>query len=222
MTNRYTRELLTDTAATVASIDQLLLALGRDPGRSNRKYLCHRLTSYGIDVSHFVPRGTVDTRELLEEAVAVCHSVAGVVRHLHQRQAGGGSRRSESTPHTSPGRRTTGECGPHDAFARTRCSCNGPPMPNACRAPGSARHCSNSVVRTPARTAGPAPSGSGDHSPTRSTTSTGTGRTTGPTTSGCSVRTAMPSRTPTAVGTGVADGPADSEGRLLRALPPVA
>ncbi|KQV11727.1 MULTISPECIES: HNH endonuclease signature motif containing protein [unclassified Kitasatospora] len=89
MTVRYTREILTDTAARVASIDQLLLALGREPEPGTRKYLRRRLTTYGIDVSHFSPRGTVYTRELLEEAVAACHSVAGVVRHLHQRQAGG-------------------------------------------------------------------------------------------------------------------------------------
>ncbi|WP_308129901.1 HNH endonuclease signature motif containing protein [Kitasatospora aureofaciens] len=71
------------------TLDETLTTLGREPNRDRRKYLRRKLTEYGIDTSHFRSAGTVYTRELLQEAVSVSHSVAGVVRHLHQRQAGG-------------------------------------------------------------------------------------------------------------------------------------
>ncbi|MED7954733.1 HNH endonuclease signature motif containing protein [Streptomyces sp. BE20] len=86
---RYTRELLTDLAATAASLDEMLIALGKEPNKDRRKYLRLKLTEFDVDTSHFRPAGSVYTRELLEEAVAVSQSVAGVVRHLHLRQAGG-------------------------------------------------------------------------------------------------------------------------------------
>ncbi|MFD5465318.1 HNH endonuclease signature motif containing protein [Kitasatospora sp. NPDC127059] len=86
---KYTRELLASAAATAASLDETLTALDREPNRDRRKYLRRKLTEYGIDTSHFRSAGTVYTRELLQEAVAASHSVAGVVRYLHQRQAGG-------------------------------------------------------------------------------------------------------------------------------------
>ncbi|MBO1415829.1 HNH endonuclease signature motif containing protein [Streptomyces sp. FH025] len=85
----YTRELLSTIAATAASLDEMLTALGREPNRDRRKYLRRKLTEYRIDTSHFRPTGSVYTRELLQEAVSVSHSVAGVVRYLGQRQAGG-------------------------------------------------------------------------------------------------------------------------------------
>ncbi|MEU1420991.1 HNH endonuclease signature motif containing protein [Kitasatospora sp. NPDC005751] len=86
---KYTRELLATTAAAAASLDEMLAALGREPNRESRKYLRRRLTEFAIDTSHFRPTGTVYTRELLQEAVSASYSVAGVVRHLGQRQAGG-------------------------------------------------------------------------------------------------------------------------------------
>ncbi|MFE5582905.1 HNH endonuclease signature motif containing protein [Kitasatospora sp. NPDC056531] len=89
MLANYTRELLTSIATTSTSLDEMLTALGRVPNLDRRKYLRRKLTEYGIDTSHFHPAGTVYTRELLQEAVAVSHSVAGVVRYLHKRQAGG-------------------------------------------------------------------------------------------------------------------------------------
>ncbi|MGW6917881.1 HNH endonuclease signature motif containing protein [Kitasatospora sp. NPDC054939] len=85
----YTRELLTTTAAEADSLDALLRALGREPGRDNRKYLRRKLTEYAIDTAHFRSGGTVYTRELLQEAVAASQSVADVVRFLRLRQAGG-------------------------------------------------------------------------------------------------------------------------------------
>ncbi|MFI9361721.1 HNH endonuclease [Kitasatospora sp. NPDC053057] len=86
---QYSREVLAEAAATATTLDEMLIALGRLPNRDRRKYLRRKLTEYGIDTSHFRSAGTVYTRELLQEAVSVSHSVAGVVRHLHQRQAGG-------------------------------------------------------------------------------------------------------------------------------------
>ncbi|WP_327677280.1 HNH endonuclease signature motif containing protein [Kitasatospora sp. NBC_00458] len=86
---RYTRELLTAAAAESTSLDEVLRALGREPNKDRRKYLRRKLTEFGVDTTHFRPTGSVYTRELLQEAVAVSQSVAGVVRHLHLRQAGG-------------------------------------------------------------------------------------------------------------------------------------
>ncbi|MFJ4097217.1 HNH endonuclease signature motif containing protein [Kitasatospora sp. NPDC089913] len=89
MPTEYTRELLTERAAAATSLDEMLVALDREPNKDRRKYLRRKLTEYAIDTSHFRPGGSVYTRELLQEAVDVSHSVAGVVRHLHLRQAGG-------------------------------------------------------------------------------------------------------------------------------------
>ncbi|MFB6891784.1 HNH endonuclease [Kitasatospora sp. NPDC056327] len=89
MTTGYTRELLAETAAGAASLDEMLVALDREPNRDRRKYLRRKLTEYGVDTSHFRPGGSVYTRELLQEAVDASSSVAGVVRHLRLRQAGG-------------------------------------------------------------------------------------------------------------------------------------
>ncbi|MEW1909698.1 HNH endonuclease signature motif containing protein [Kitasatospora sp. NPDC085895] len=86
---RYTRELLATTAAGVSSIDEMLNALGKEPETYNRRYLRSRLNFHGVDTSHFRARGAVYTKELLEEAVAACHSIAGVVRYLGQRSSGG-------------------------------------------------------------------------------------------------------------------------------------
>ncbi|WP_395296038.1 HNH endonuclease signature motif containing protein [Kitasatospora hibisci] len=89
MTIKYTRELLAAAAATTASLDEMLTTLGREPNAYNRSYLRQRIKAYGIDASHFPPAGTIYTKELLQEAVSASHSVAGVVRYLGQRQAGG-------------------------------------------------------------------------------------------------------------------------------------
>ncbi|MFC5664734.1 HNH endonuclease signature motif containing protein [Kitasatospora misakiensis] len=89
MAVEYTRALLAQTAATAASLDEMLVALGKKPNKDRRKYLRRKLTEYAIDTSHFRPGGSVYTRELLQEAVDASHSIAGTVRHLQLRQAGG-------------------------------------------------------------------------------------------------------------------------------------
>lgn len=86
---KYTHDALSAAAAAATTLDEALASLGREPDRYNRRYLQRRLASCAIDTSHFRPAGTVYTKELLQEAVAASQSVAGVVRHLHQRQAGG-------------------------------------------------------------------------------------------------------------------------------------
>ncbi|MEV4613977.1 HNH endonuclease signature motif containing protein [Kitasatospora sp. NPDC049258] len=89
MSVRYTRELLAEITPPAPSLDTILRALGRDPNAHSRRYLRSRLATYGIDTSHFEPVGSVYTKQLLEEAVSACQSVAGVVRHLGRQQAGG-------------------------------------------------------------------------------------------------------------------------------------
>ncbi|WP_033350726.1 HNH endonuclease signature motif containing protein [Kitasatospora aureofaciens] len=86
---QYSREVLTATAAAATTIDEMLIALDREPNEYNRKYLRQRLRAYGINTSHFPTPGAIYTKELLQEAVAACRSVAGVVRYLDKRQAGG-------------------------------------------------------------------------------------------------------------------------------------
>ncbi|MFD9126870.1 HNH endonuclease [Kitasatospora sp. NPDC059571] len=86
---KYTRELLTTMAATASSLDELLVALGKEPELYNRRYLRRQLNLHGVETSHFRTRGTVYTEERLREAVAACHTIAGVVRYLGERSAGG-------------------------------------------------------------------------------------------------------------------------------------
>ncbi|MFJ9694171.1 HNH endonuclease signature motif containing protein [Kitasatospora sp. NPDC101183] len=89
MTVKYTRELLAEAAAAATSLDEMLTALGREPTPYSRSYLRQRIKAYAIDASHFPEPGTFYTEELLQEAVAASHSVAGVIRYLNRRQAGG-------------------------------------------------------------------------------------------------------------------------------------
>ncbi|MFD5431347.1 HNH endonuclease signature motif containing protein [Kitasatospora sp. NPDC127067] len=86
---KYTRELPASLAAESNSVNEMLIALDREPNEYNRKYLRQRLRAYGIDATHFPTPGTAYTKELLQEAVAASRSAAGVVRHLRKRQAGG-------------------------------------------------------------------------------------------------------------------------------------
>ncbi|MEU6232045.1 HNH endonuclease signature motif containing protein [Kitasatospora sp. NPDC047058] len=86
---KYTRELLGNAAPAATSLDEMLLSLNREPNQESRTYLRRKLTEYAIDTSHFRPAGIVYTRELLEEAVSASYSVAGVVRYLGLRPAGG-------------------------------------------------------------------------------------------------------------------------------------
>ncbi|MER7846736.1 HNH endonuclease signature motif containing protein [Kitasatospora sp. NPDC096077] len=86
---KYTRDLLAATAAAATTLDEMLIALDREPNPYNRSYLRQRIKAYGIDASHFPEPGTFYTKALLEEAVAASQSVAGVLRHLNRRQGGG-------------------------------------------------------------------------------------------------------------------------------------
>ncbi|MFE4359390.1 MULTISPECIES: HNH endonuclease signature motif containing protein [Streptomycetaceae] len=86
---QYSKEALAEAAALATTLDEMLLALDREPNEYNRKYLRQRIKAYGVDASHFPTPGTIYTKELLQEAVAASHSVAGVVRYLDRRQAGG-------------------------------------------------------------------------------------------------------------------------------------
>ncbi|MFJ4670995.1 HNH endonuclease signature motif containing protein [Kitasatospora purpeofusca] len=89
MPAEYTRDLLAEKAAAAASLDEMLVALGKEPNKDRRKYLRRKLTEFAVDTSHFRPGGSVYTRDLLQEAVDASHSIAGAVRHLQLRQAGG-------------------------------------------------------------------------------------------------------------------------------------
>ncbi|MBD0692535.1 HNH endonuclease signature motif containing protein [Streptomyces sp. CBMA123] len=86
---KCTRDLLAAAAAAATTLDEMLIALDREPNPYNRSYLRQRIKAYGIDASHFPEPGTFYTKELLEEAVAASQSVAGVLRHLNRRQSGG-------------------------------------------------------------------------------------------------------------------------------------
>lgn len=85
----YTRERLINLTPTATTLDELLRLLGLEPTRRRRIYLRRKLTEFDIRTPHFPHQGTVYTKELLESAVAVSVSFAGVVRHLNLRQAGG-------------------------------------------------------------------------------------------------------------------------------------
>jgi hypothetical protein len=84
----YTREFLTAVSAEGGQLDDMLRRMGKETNHYTRRYLRKRLLAYGLPVPT-PPRSPVHTRELLTEAVAVSHSFAGVVRHLHMRLAGG-------------------------------------------------------------------------------------------------------------------------------------
>ncbi|MFD9062567.1 hypothetical protein ACFVZ3_13720, partial [Kitasatospora purpeofusca] len=89
MPAEYTRDLLAEKAAAAASLDEMLVALGREPNKDRRKYLRRKLTEFAVDTSHFHPGGSVYTRELLQEAVDAHRPNAGAVRHPHHPQARG-------------------------------------------------------------------------------------------------------------------------------------
>ncbi|MFD0257393.1 HNH endonuclease [Kitasatospora indigofera] len=89
MTIKYDQEVVQAAVAAAASLDEALLALGREPNDYRRRYLCDKLAEWAIDASHLGPAGTTYTKELLEEAAAASHSIAGVVRYLGRRQTGG-------------------------------------------------------------------------------------------------------------------------------------
>ncbi|MFF7993754.1 hypothetical protein ACFZDG_28690 [Kitasatospora xanthocidica] len=163
---KYTRELLAEAAAAATTLDEMLIALGREPNQYNRSYLRQRIKAYGINASHFPEPGTFYTKELLQEAVAASHSVAGVIRHLNRRQpaaprpmSDAGSRPSGSTPPTSPEWLTTA-ASPHlGGYRRRKFSFDARQRPSECPAFASAGPSLNSADPSCARTAALALSG---------------------------------------------------------------
>ncbi|MGW3241492.1 HNH endonuclease signature motif containing protein [Streptomyces sp. NPDC001070] len=85
----YTRELLTEAAATSRTLSEMLTRLGVDPRSSTRGYLRERMRRMGVDTSHFNREGGRWTRELLAEAVAASANMYEVLRHLGVDAVGG-------------------------------------------------------------------------------------------------------------------------------------
>lgn len=129
---RYTREVLTRTAAESTSLVDLLRRLGAVPGSGPRSYLRRRLDHYGIDVSHFAdeplpPRSRRSySRESLAEAAVHSTSVRGVLEHLGVPAADGpyGHVRKKldqfgiDTSHFTDGRRLGPRVLPREPLAR--------------------------------------------------------------------------------------------------------
>ena len=85
---KYTRELLTDTAAQSRSINEMMRRLDVPMAGGTHSYLSKRLKHYGIDTTHFTHldrpqqgRHTY-TKELLAEAARNSQSVREVMRYL--------------------------------------------------------------------------------------------------------------------------------------------
>lgn len=91
---QYTRELLIRAAAHCSDIDEVIAFFGTHTyGRHLRRYLLRRFAHFGIDVSHFIHRGSDTvasrpTRETLCEAVANSCSLAELLRKLGRRDNG--------------------------------------------------------------------------------------------------------------------------------------
>ncbi len=87
-TPRYTRDLLTRTAAASSSLVDLMRRLGAPFGSGPLRYLRGRLAHYGIDTSHFVeePLPAREKRsyakERLEEAAAHSHSIREMLEYM--------------------------------------------------------------------------------------------------------------------------------------------
>ncbi|MED7824878.1 HNH endonuclease signature motif containing protein [Streptomyces chiangmaiensis] len=88
--SRYTRELLSATAASSRTLSETLEKLGVDPKGPSRRYLRDRMRKFGVDTSHFEREtGARWTKEILESAVAASTSVNGVLRYLGIEVVGG-------------------------------------------------------------------------------------------------------------------------------------
>ncbi|MDT0426153.1 HNH endonuclease signature motif containing protein [Streptomyces salyersiae] len=84
---RYTREQLVSAAEQCSDIDEVIAFFGTPPYGHLRRYLTRRFAHYGIDVSHFTPRGSATVasrpdRGMLCEAVASSRSWAELLREL--------------------------------------------------------------------------------------------------------------------------------------------
>ncbi|MET9395818.1 HNH endonuclease signature motif containing protein [Streptomyces sp. NPDC006624] len=87
-TPRYTRELLTRTAAEATSLVDLMRRLQAPMGSGPRCYLSKRLRHYGIDVSHFREESLPERERrsypehLLREAAAQSNSIREMVQYM--------------------------------------------------------------------------------------------------------------------------------------------
>ncbi|MEU0598001.1 HNH endonuclease [Streptomyces sp. NPDC006393] len=86
--SKYTRDLLTYTAAKATSMVDLMHMLGAPLGSGPRRYLRARLQHYGIDTSHFREEPLPERKrrsypeELLREAAAHAHSIREVLEYM--------------------------------------------------------------------------------------------------------------------------------------------
>lgn len=92
---QYTRERLAEAARLCADIDEVIALLGTPPYERLRSYLTGRFAHFGIDISHFRPRGRRPrpTESELRAAVTESASLAEVLRRLDR--PGNGSQRSQ-------------------------------------------------------------------------------------------------------------------------------
>ncbi|MFF9777836.1 HNH endonuclease signature motif containing protein [Streptomyces sp. NPDC013978] len=92
---RYTRERLAEAARLCADIDEVIALLGTPPYEQLRSYLAGRFAHFGIDISHFRPRGRRPrpTESELRTAVTQSASLAEVLRRLDR--PGNGSQRTQ-------------------------------------------------------------------------------------------------------------------------------
>ncbi|GGX65229.1 hypothetical protein GCM10010358_19490 [Streptomyces minutiscleroticus] len=81
---RYTRERLAEAAARCSDIDEVIAFLGVRPYAYLGQYLMMRFAHFGIDTSHFRPKGRRPrpSPEELRTAVAESISLAEVLRRL--------------------------------------------------------------------------------------------------------------------------------------------
>lgn len=85
----YTRERLSDAAASSRTLTEAMTKLGLDPKSPTRGYLRERMRRLRVDTSHFEREGGRWTRELLAEAVAVSTNMYEVLNHLGVDAVGG-------------------------------------------------------------------------------------------------------------------------------------
>ncbi|MFD7664428.1 HNH endonuclease signature motif containing protein [Streptomyces sp. NPDC059788] len=85
----YTRERLSEAAASSRTLSEALVKLGVDPKGSRRTYLRERMRLMKIDTSHFASEGARWTKEVLEPAVASSTNVCEVLRYLGIEEVGG-------------------------------------------------------------------------------------------------------------------------------------
>ena len=84
----YDRKMLEEAVAKANSISEVIRVLGLKSAGGSHKHIRELIASYGLDTAHF-SNGRKYTREKLESAAQASTSIAGVLRYLGLRQAGG-------------------------------------------------------------------------------------------------------------------------------------